>query len=268
MNVLEPNKDEHLFKHSTDCQAVYSTMLKYFFFISILLHLSLLLIMTNMFTKEEIHPTTWSTYDVTLVGHSSMGGTGVANAEEADRGRIDSPAPRNTRNKLKKTTSTQHTEKSGYSKKITTSTQSIQVKASHRPISQKQHNADTGSVDNSREGTSSTNNFGVPLGENGFGQGQKTGIGKTTTLPVALHQIEPVYPRRARQRSITGKVIIICTVNTDGSVTDPIVTESYPKGIFDKCACTALKYWTFRPARHQGRPVASRITVPFRFELN
>jgi len=261
MNVLEPNKAEHLFKHSISCQVIWVNMLKRFLFLSITLHLSLLLLVMGSFTDGDIASMAWSTYDVTLVGVSGMGGTGVANAEKADKERITSSKPRSTHSPRKQTPQKQATVKTELPKSTATKKSTSHNKPIKSRAGGRQQSAGEGHIDSTPTG--------LPHGQGGFGQGHKgAGIGETNTLPVALRQVQPVYPRRARQRNITGKVIISCTVKVDGSVINPVVIESSPKGIFDKCACAALKQWTFRPALRQGSPVTSTITVPIRFELN
>lgn len=244
-------------------------MLKYFLFSSIILHLSLGAFIGFSSTKAEVRSTTWSTYEVTLLGTSGMGGTGIASAEKASKGLISSPKPRNKQSALKKTASKQNMGEFSQSKGKSSDNSSLQTGSTINQTAALQKRTENGNNMTPEGGLTDSAPNGIPHGQGGFGHGQKKdGIGNTNTIPVAIHQIRPEYPRRARQRSITGKVVISCIVNTDGSVADPIIITSSPEGVFDKCACTALKHWKFRPALHQGRPIASRITVPFRFELN
>jgi len=243
-------------------------MPRYFLFLSFLLHASLLLAMVALSTEGETHPAGWSSGNVILVGLPDMGGTGAANAEKADGGRISSPAPRTSGTARKDSAPAPQEQKSRQAKGPTPGVQSIETKALDNRIAPTRDGTGASSAAGAGGGMSGAEPHGVPLGDNGFGQGRKPGIGNTGAFPVALHQVEPEYPRRARQRNITGKVVISCTVNVDGSVADPVVIESSPKGVFEQCACSALKQWTFRPAFRQGDPVASRITIPFRFEIN
>lgn len=244
-------------------------MLKYFLFSSIILHLSLGAFIVFSSTKAEVRSTTWSTYEVTLLGTSGMGGTGIANAEKTSKGLITSPKPRNKHSALKEKASKQNTGESNQSKRKSPDNISLHAGSTISQTDALQKWTDNGNSMTAERGLTESDPNGIPHGQGGFGHGHKRdGIGKTNTIPVAIHQVRPEYPRRARQRSITGKVVISCIVNIDGSVADPIIIKSSPEGIFDKCACTALKHWKFRPALHQGRPISSRITIPFRFELN
>ena len=51
-------------------------------------------------------------------------------------------------------------------------------------------------------------------------------------LPVV--KVQPIYPRRALQRGISGYVVVEFTVTKSGSVTDVKVVEEEPSGIFSR----------------------------------
>ncbi len=243
-------------------------MLKYFLFSSILFHLTLVALVGGSFTTEDIRSTAWSTHIVTLEGLSGLSGTGQDKASKEDKGIIASPKPRGENIGLRKAPQHDGADPSGQAEKTLKKTETSQADGAN-PTAGGLERGQGQDVGHMAGGVADTNVTRIPRGQGGFGKGAKGfGIGKTSTLPVALHEVQPVYPHRARQRNITGKVIISCTVNVDGSVADLVVIESFPRGVFDKSACAALKHWSFRPAIHQGRPAASRITVPFRFELD
>jgi protein TonB len=85
-------------------------------------------------------------------------------------------------------------------------------------------------------------------------------------LPIV--KVAPVYPRRAQTRGIEGYVLLEFTVTRTGAVTDPVVLESKPPGIFDRSAMNAAVKFKYKPKVVNGEAidvagVRNRIT----FEL-
>jgi len=60
-----------------------------------------------------------------------------------------------------------------------------------------------------------------------------------------ITHVEPVYPEQAFSDKLKGSVTMSFTVNTDGSITDILVLESIPKGVFDKASISALAQWKY-----------------------
>lgn len=75
----------------------------------------------------------------------------------------------------------------------------------------------------------------------------------------------PKYPAYAAEHNLSGNVVMIVDVASDGSVSDAIVERSEPKGMFDEQALAAVKQWRFTPAMKGGMPVAGRVRVPIQF---
>jgi iron complex outermembrane receptor protein len=59
-------------------------------------------------------------------------------------------------------------------------------------------------------------------------------------------------------------VVLLVTIEKDGTPSDIVVSES-GGALLDEASMVALRAWTFTPATRDGRPIASRIKVPFRF---
>lgn len=78
----------------------------------------------------------------------------------------------------------------------------------------------------------------------------------------------PAYPWRARARGEQGTVLLAVHVNERGRVGDARVAKSSGSPALDEAALTAVKRWTFQPARRGGEPVASWVQVPLRFQLD
>ena len=64
---------------------------------------------------------------------------------------------------------------------------------------------------------------------------------------VPIFQVPPQYPRRAAERGIEGCVVLKYVVTEVGSVRDPEVMQSIPKGIFDRAAIRAALRYKYKP---------------------
>ena len=85
--------------------------------------------------------------------------------------------------------------------------------------------------------------------------------------PILIISIAPNYPKSAAEQGIEGIVTIEFTVNTMGSVEDPIIVTSTPAGIFDKEALRAILKFKFAPKVVKNKTVKSRVTQTIEFKL-
>lgn len=67
-------------------------------------------------------------------------------------------------------------------------------------------------------------------------------------------KVQPIYPRRAQARGIEGWVLVEFTVTPLGTVTNPVVVDAEPQGIFDKAALDAVVKWKYKPRVIDGKP--------------
>lgn len=79
---------------------------------------------------------------------------------------------------------------------------------------------------------------------------------------VLVDRVEPKFPTQAVREGIEqGSVTVKFTVQTDGSVTNPTVTDAKPRrGIFDDAALRAVARWKFKPL---AAPKDTVVTVDF-----
>ncbi|MEZ4323025.1 MAG: TonB family protein [Myxococcota bacterium] len=88
------------------------------------------------------------------------------------------------------------------------------------------------------------------------------------TLPVPTRQVGATYPDRARQRGITGEVVLLLDIDARGRLTDVRVESARPPGVFEDAATQTVRQWQFAPATYQGRAVAvSGVPLPITFDL-
>ncbi|HEY6461122.1 MAG TPA: TonB family protein, partial [Polyangiaceae bacterium] len=77
------------------------------------------------------------------------------------------------------------------------------------------------------------------------------------------HQ-DAVYPPSALAERKHADVVLVVTIDADGHVSDVKVQTSGGADL-DEAAVVAARQWTFVPATRGGKPVPSRIRVPFHF---
>ena len=109
-----------------------------------------------------------------------------------------------------------------------------------------------------------------PLAGNGTGAGgDGTGGDGSGGARVAYGSNPlPPYPLVARRLGKEGVVLLDVLVAPDGHAADVRIARSSGFAALDDSALTTVRdHWRFIPARHDGEPVASRVTVPIRFRL-
>ena len=82
--------------------------------------------------------------------------------------------------------------------------------------------------------------------------------------PVVVDRVDAVYPPSALATHKQADLVLAVTVDADGHVSKVDVLQSGGADL-DEAAIVAVRQWTFAPALKDGRPLASRIRVPFRF---
>jgi protein TonB len=75
-------------------------------------------------------------------------------------------------------------------------------------------------------------------------------------LPIV--KIAPQYPMTARTRGIEGYCVVEYTVTGAGTVKDPVVVESNPRGVFDKTSIEAALKFKYRPRVVNGEAIEVR----------
>jgi iron complex outermembrane recepter protein len=100
---------------------------------------------------------------------------------------------------------------------------------------------------------------GVALASTGLAQ-----VPVDVKPPVVVHHVDAVYPPSALAERKDADVVLTVTVDADGHVSKVDVAESGGADL-DEAAIVAAREWTFVPATRNGKPVASRIKMPFHF---
>ena len=85
---------------------------------------------------------------------------------------------------------------------------------------------------------------------------------------ILLMGYPPEYPPAALSREQQGYVVVVFKVNQDGSTFDAYVSESEPRGVFDRSALKAIAKFKYRPKMVNGvAQVAHNQRYLFRYDL-
>lgn len=117
---------------------------------------------------------------------------------------------------------------------------------------------------------------GTGLGEgdgSGIGPGSGGGTGggpyrpgSGITPPRVVREVKADYTEAARQRALTGEVVLEIVVRRDGSVGDVTLLHGLGSGLDDR-AIAAVRQWKFAPAERLGVPVDVVVEVGVEFRL-
>ena len=93
--------------------------------------------------------------------------------------------------------------------------------------------------------------------------------GGNVAPPRLLYDRKPLYTSDAMKARISGRALLECIVETDGTVSNIRIVRSLDSvhGLDDE-AIRALKDWRFVPGTRAGEPVPVRITVETAFTLH
>ena len=87
----------------------------------------------------------------------------------------------------------------------------------------------------------------------------------TASAPKKVKHVNPIYPAAARERKITGVVILEARIEPDGRILEARVLRSIPE--LDDAALEAVKQWEFTPTLINGVPTPVTMTMTIQFSL-
>lgn len=85
-----------------------------------------------------------------------------------------------------------------------------------------------------------------------------------TEPPVPVRTVNPSYPVDLRRDGVSGLVMVKCSIDEQGNVTETEVEKS-SNAAFEKPAVAAVKQWKFKPAKQDGAPVPIKVSIPIKF---
>ena len=83
-----------------------------------------------------------------------------------------------------------------------------------------------------------------------------------------IHRVEPVFPREALIKGISGWARIAGTLKADGTVTDLRVVAQDESGLFGQPSLEAVAKWRFEPFIKDGKPVEGPIEQLLEYRLD
>jgi len=87
-----------------------------------------------------------------------------------------------------------------------------------------------------------------------------------TEPPVPVRTVPPEIPQDFARAGGSGLVTVNFLVDEQGAVQDARVEKTTSPDL-DASALKAVKKWKFKPAKKDGAPVAIRVTIPIKFEV-
>jgi periplasmic protein TonB len=95
-------------------------------------------------------------------------------------------------------------------------------------------------------------------------EGDLVGISDVDVAPTALHVVKPTYPPFALQLRVSGTVILDVLISEKGQVLQVHVIRGVRAGVTE-AALSAVRQWTFTPARKHGKAVRTWMVIPMPF---
>jgi len=137
-----------------------------------------------------------------------------------------------------------------------------------KPVETESHGpgAGGGAGTGSGTGLGSGDGSGIGPGSGGGTGGGPYRPGSGIAPPRLLREVKADYTEDARQRSISGDVVLEIVVRRDGSVGDIKILKGLAGGLNDR-AIQAVRQWRFSPATRQGAPVDVVVEVAVEFRL-
>ena len=85
--------------------------------------------------------------------------------------------------------------------------------------------------------------------------------------PKAIRKVNPTYPADAWGRRLEDTVVLQVLVSETGIVRSIKIVQASKYKAFNSAAETAIRQWTFSPAKKNGKPVACWLQVGIKFKL-
>jgi len=83
----------------------------------------------------------------------------------------------------------------------------------------------------------------------------------------ALNRIKPAYPIEAKQKRMSGAVVLHATIGRDGHV-HSLIPISYPEGLLAVSAIAAVRQWTYKPYLVNGEPTEVETTITVNYNIS
>lgn len=86
----------------------------------------------------------------------------------------------------------------------------------------------------------------------------------TKVGPVTAKAEEPVLPKNLLKPGESAEIVICAAIDEDGDLVNTRTVSTTHKEL-EKIVMESLEKWEFRPAMLNGKPIKSRVDIPFKF---
>jgi len=86
--------------------------------------------------------------------------------------------------------------------------------------------------------------------------------------PKPTHVVRADYPPAAESVGAIGFCAMDLSIADDGSVSNAIIDQAFPRGLFEASCLHAIKRWKFETAAELGAPVAGHIKYKISFRMS
>ncbi len=86
----------------------------------------------------------------------------------------------------------------------------------------------------------------------------------TKVGPVTAKAEEPVLPRSLLKPGESAEIVICAAIDEKGKLVNTRTVSATHKEL-EKVVIKSLEKWEFRPAMLDGKPIKSRVDIPFKF---
>lgn len=97
-------------------------------------------------------------------------------------------------------------------------------------------------------------------------QGDIVALQQVDTPPTVVNKVVPTYPSEARNKGMSGTVMVNALINENGDVIRTVVTKGIQGFGFNESCEKAVRQWKFRPAWKDGVRVKVWKIIPFQFK--
>ena len=93
---------------------------------------------------------------------------------------------------------------------------------------------------------------------------EKRSLDQVKVAPVTAKAEEPVLPRSLLKPGESAEIVICAAIDENGKLVNARTVSATHKEL-EKVVIKSLKKWEFRPAMLDGKPIKSRVDIPFKF---
>jgi TonB family protein len=129
----------------------------------------------------------------------------------------------------------------------------------------------TSAADSAQDAAPALTLGAAPTGAGSLSALAKTGTSKPSMLaqselePIqVLKRVSPTYPLIAKQRRLSGILVVDALVDKSGKVTNLQIVSGPP--VFRDAAFDAIKQWQFKPAMLNGQPIDQHTQIRLEFK--